>query len=293
MPRSPRSIEPGTVYHLISRFVDRNWYITSEQERACYLRLLGRALAESDWRCLADAVMSNHVHLAMVAGRQQLDAWIRRVHAPFATWMNKRHDRIGVMFVRGPRAIPTHRDDVGALIAYIHNNPVRAKLVASASESTWTSHRMYLGLDAEPPWLHVEEGLARAGFRDRTAFDRWVVAMPAVAGLETAPVHVRAPASPSRQAVAVVRAQPDDVLATTAAELGVTVEQLRSRRRGPAEVLGRKVVVHCAASLGMTGVRIAELLGMSQQGISAIGRRCVEGVMPLSMRVLDRLRRAG
>ena len=63
MPRKPRSNQPGVVYHLISRFVEREWFIKEEEEREYYVRLLGRALSESDWRCLAYAVMSNHIHL--------------------------------------------------------------------------------------------------------------------------------------------------------------------------------------------------------------------------------------
>jgi hypothetical protein len=39
------------------------------------------------------------------------------------------------------------------LIRYVHNNPVRAGLAARASESSWSSHRAYLGLEACPSWL--------------------------------------------------------------------------------------------------------------------------------------------
>src|SRR5574338_1050354 len=160
MSRQPRHFIPGTVYHLISRFVDRDWLIRREQERRDYLELLGRALTTSDWRCLAYAIMSNHLHLAMVAGAQLLDSWIRRVHSPFADAMNRAYARIGPMFVRGPKALTVEASGVGSVIAYIHNNPVRAKVVADASESSWTSHRAYLGLVRAPAWLSVREGLA-------------------------------------------------------------------------------------------------------------------------------------
>src|SRR5438067_2099143 len=103
MPRKRRVIVAGSVYHLISRFVDRDWFIRSELERDYYLQLLGPALETTDWRCLSYAIMSNHVHLAMVAGRDTLASWIRRVHSPFADWMNRSHERIGSIFVRGPK----------------------------------------------------------------------------------------------------------------------------------------------------------------------------------------------
>jgi len=295
MPRLPRQTVSGEVYHLISRFVDRNWYITREDERANYLRLLGRAVSESDWRCLSYGVMSNHIHLGMVAGHQPLDAWIRRVHAPFADWMNRTYDRIGVMFVRGPKAILTQADEVGELIAYIHNNPVRAGVVTAAGASTWTSHRAYVGLDPAPAWLSVDEGLARAGFRrDPVAFDRWVaVAEGDPARFEPEAGRGSSSTAPRHRAVIDVL-PPSDIVTAAADEVGVPVAQLRSRRRGAAEVAARMVVVHCAAALGVTGRQIAGALGMSQQGVSVIARRRIEDdVRALSQRVLERLAAGG
>ena len=133
MPRQPRRIEPGVSYHLISRFVDREWFIESSCEREHYLQLLGRSLENSDWRLMSYAIMSNHIHLESLAGEQPLAEWIRRVHAPFADAMNRARKRIGCMFVRGPKAYPVQPDAFGHLLAYIHNNPVRAGLCTVAA----------------------------------------------------------------------------------------------------------------------------------------------------------------
>src|SRR3569623_2508287 len=124
MPRKPRSFVPGLAYHLISRFVDRDWFIKDEEDRLFYLDLLGRALARTDWLSLGYVVMSSHFHHAVIAGHQRLDSWMRPVHSPFADWLNKKHDRIGNVFVRGPKDLLVRRDGVGPLLAYIHNNPV-------------------------------------------------------------------------------------------------------------------------------------------------------------------------
>jgi hypothetical protein len=50
------------------------------------------------------------------------------------------------------------------VIEYVHNNPVRAGVVARATESTWTSHRAYVGSIEAPAWLAADEGLGAAGF---------------------------------------------------------------------------------------------------------------------------------
>src|SRR5688572_2889428 len=277
MPRVRRMIVPGVVYHLISRFVDRQWFITADDERACYLRLLGRALLMSDWRCLAYAVMSNHIHLALIAGRDSLGSWTRRVHSPFADFMNIAHDRIGALFVRGPKSRPVTREGVGNVIAYIHNNPVRAGVVATAAASSWTSHQAYVGLVPAPTWLHVLDGLALAGFADPSAFDRWA-ADPARAGDERVSAEMVDRDIQPRGAPGTARTRSTPVEAAaivrlTAAALDLPVAEVRSPRKRLPEQRARQVAVRCATMAGLTGVEIASALGITQQGVSVIARR--------------------
>jgi len=290
MPRRPRSIKPGRVYHLISRFVDREWFIQTELERGVYLRLLGHALDESDWRCFGYAVMNNHIHLSLVAGVHSLESWIRRVHSPFADWMNRKYDRIGNVFVRGPKDIETPPERVGAVIAYIHNNPVRAGVVGAPALSDWTSHHAYLGIKPAPRWLHVDEGLARAGFEDRDAFDAWVCTRPCEREVMDAieredEDEIDLDEAEHRDAATVVR--------LAAEAVGIPVAQLCSRRRSASEVLGRRVAVYCGERLGLRGAEIASALGQSQQAVSATHRREPdECVTRLAALILERVRGA-
>ena len=276
MPRKPRCIEPGTTYHLISRFVDREWFIRTKSERQHYLRLLGTALECTDWRLMSYAIMSNHIHLGCVAGERPLHAWIRSVHAPFADAMNRAYNRIGVMFVRGPKAYAVSPDSVGSLLAYIHNNPVRAGLCATAAESSWTSHRAYIGRARVPPWLHVTEGLARAGFQDGRAFDAWV-AEPAREENErafTQQCRARV-AQLSREArlemQRMERQRRADAIVSVSAEiLGITVAELQSSARCDANVVARRVAVRSAVAAGVTGEAIARALCLSAQRVSML-----------------------
>jgi len=299
MPRQPRTIEPSTVYHLISRFVDRKRFIRTTAERELYLKHLGIALEDSDWRVLSYGVMSNHIHLASVAGQQSLDAWIRRVHSPFANAMNRAHDRIGVMFVRGPKAYPVKPNSLGSLLAYIHNNPVRAGLCPTAADSAWTSHRAYVGAAAAPSWLHVSEGLERAGFGDRRAFDTWV-SDPARTGTDVDFTEERyeSQIELARDSELVARASAtrttaEAIVDTTAGTLGLMPHQLRSKRRGEAERLGRSIAVHCAMEVGLSGQAIARALRLSQQRVSVLRRHpsCDE-IRSFGARVLTRIERA-
>lgn len=173
MARGGGSVQDGLVYHLISRFVAKEWFIESARERRVYLSLLGLALSQTDWRLFCFAIMSSHIHLGLVAGTEPLAAWLRPLHTRFAQWLNEQRQRIGAVFVKGPNVIGVEPAGPSRLINYVHRNPVRAGVVAHPSDSDWTSHRAYLGLAHTPRWLNVELGLELAGFADGSALGAW------------------------------------------------------------------------------------------------------------------------
>lgn len=276
MAREPRYIEPGMTYHIISRFVDREWFIQKTYERAHYIKLLGLSLERTDWRLFGYGIMSNHIHLEATAGEQPLGEWIRNVHSPFATAMNRAYDRIGPMFVRGPRAYPVEPAAFGSLLAYIHNNPVRAGVCDGADKSDWTSHRAYIGGTDTPAWLDVAGGLQRAGFADRRAFDAWV-SDPAREQVEVqfTEDHYKREQCEARDRVAATtevrtHATAERIVDAATQLLGVSRDQLLAKSRGAPEVLGREVVVRCASVVGVSGRAIATLLNLSEARVSVV-----------------------
>ncbi len=95
------------------------------------------------------------------------------MHTDFANWINARRERIGAVFVKGPKVIEFHPHGTAQLIRYIHQNPVRAGVTPTARDCDWTSHRAYAGLAEQPRWLDIEAGMVLGGL-DRGAFCEWV-----------------------------------------------------------------------------------------------------------------------
>jgi hypothetical protein len=189
--------------------------------------------------------MSNHLHIAMVAGEAPLEGWAKRVNSPFANWLNDRHGRLGPVFADRPTVFVIRPQHEARLIAYIHNNPVRAGVVARAVDSSWTSHACYVGAAPAPTWLNVDDGLARCGV-DRRAFDGWVAAEtttaepPDVAAISRVArargaVHVATPtASPTdaplvARPFAHIRPDPRAVVQAVAQLTGLPATELASR----------------------------------------------------------------
>jgi REP element-mobilizing transposase RayT len=286
--RVARHIWPGIAYHLIWRFVDSTWYLQGEPERTKYLALLNRALSASTWRCFAFALMSNHIHMALIAGVEALESWSRRVHTPFARWINQQRGRIGPVMADRPKAIAIDRGREAHVLAYIHNNPVRAGVVARPGESSWTSHCYYVDA-TPPPWLAVDFACARMGITRGAEMDAWVNATSGESGeLDMRAVRKRARthgaievATPTaagvvplvRRPAAYIRPDPRFVAAIAAAAAGTSIDELASRRRSESIVAGRFAAVHCAMRLHITGADIAAALAISEGAVARIKRR--------------------
>ena len=165
-----RICQPGAISHLITRCVGRAFRIAGPAERQEYLDRAALALRKSDCIPLGFAVMSNHIHWMVVAGEQRLSDFSQRLHSPFAAWLNHRQKTFGPVFTERFKQVVFAERDALSLLAYIHNNPVRAGLVDSPADSDWTSHRYYLEPARTPPWLNAELGLALSGFDSANAF---------------------------------------------------------------------------------------------------------------------------
>ena len=108
--------------------------------------------------------MGNHVHWVSRLGYAPLSDFFQPLHSAFSRWLNQRQGRLGPLFACRPKQFIVDEERFAYLIAYIHNNPVRAGVVGDAADSEWTSHRAYIGEAEPPPWLDVGAGLALCGF---------------------------------------------------------------------------------------------------------------------------------
>jgi hypothetical protein len=302
MPRYARRVAPGSVQHLISRFVNREFLLDAEGARDEYLRRVAAAIGRSDWRPLAFALMSSHVHWVLEAGELPSCSFVKPLHCGFAGWLNRTQGRLGPVFADRHRTLTFVGGTAAPLISYVHNNPVRAGLVRDASKSAWTSHRAYLGVEPAPPWLDVKRGLALAGFSDtragRRAFDGVVSAqrrevrcslmsgdgMPqhrARARLDAqAPVEVGTPTvavKAGRRTMVVPTIVPADchmrrnaksttasVISAVARAVGISTGALRSSRRVSDVVSGRRLALLIwVRHLDRPAVQMARALGIA------------------------------
>ena len=104
----------------------------------------------------AYALMSSHVHLALTAGHDPARRVVQPLLGSVARRLNKLQRRFGPVVGDRATTVVMSPSRMAALVAYLHNNPVRAKVVHEAVQSDWTSHQAWIGVAARPRWLAVD-----------------------------------------------------------------------------------------------------------------------------------------
>lgn len=329
MPRQARYWESQTVVHIISRFVNREFRLTDSVERGEYLDRVGRGTKRSDWRLLAYALMSSHVHWVALAGTTHPSKLLHPAHTGFAMWLNRRQGRLGPVFASRFRTVAIAGASAAALIAYVHNNPVRAGLVTHAEDSEWSSHRTLVGPKPPPPWLDVDLALAVCGLPNNKWGRASLAAM--IRARETEKRRALWDASPKVEACVrqqlgtahvtpcmvdadadrdstklvlslsddtVVRRQwlgrPARVLEAVARSSGISREELTSASRQRGIVRGRRLsLIVWTRYLGRPQCEMAAALGVSPQAASRLLTRNDPGLRISAERVAARFQPAG
>jgi putative transposase len=176
MPRRPRVFVPGASYHVYCRVARGERVFANPREAVALVGVIREVAREHGLSVLAWCVMATHYHLAVRAGHLPLWRSMRLIQGRFARLHNHQSRVLGPFWQGRYKAIlvPDERY-LRQLVAYIHLNPVTAKVVRDPAAYRWSGHRELLGRVADP-LVDVNEALVLFG-RQRAAARRAYVAM--------------------------------------------------------------------------------------------------------------------
>ena len=159
MPRRPRVFVSGAVYHIYCRVARGEAVFSDAREAAALVGVIRGVAREHGLSVLAWCVMATHYHLAVRVGRIPLWRSMRLIQGRFARSHSRRRRVLGPFWQGRYKAIvvPDARY-LEQVIAYIHLNPVMAKVVSDPARYRWSGHRELLGRVAEP-LVDVHEAL--------------------------------------------------------------------------------------------------------------------------------------
>lgn len=165
MARKTRLHVPGGVYHVTLRGNGGQDIFFEPSDRRFFYGLLDEGTGRFGYRVHGFCLMTNHLHLVLQAGEAPLALPMQSLASRYARRINRRRHRAGHLFQGRYRALLVDADAyLLALVRYVHLNPVRAGLAASADDYPWSGHRAYLGLETLP-WLTTDWVLGQFGRR--------------------------------------------------------------------------------------------------------------------------------
>jgi len=149
MPRRSRIDAPGALHHIISRGIERCVIFQDDADYSNFLDRFGAILQETDTRCFAWALISNHFHLLLKTGLVPISTVMRRLLTGYVVVYNRRHRRCGHLFQNRYKSILCEEDAyLLELVRYIHLNPVRAKIIEdieALDRYPYTGHSALMG----------------------------------------------------------------------------------------------------------------------------------------------------
>lgn len=145
MPRYARKKSRSNVYHVMLRGIDRMPLFLDNEDRMRFLNSLDRMKKEGEYEIFAYCLMSNHIHLLIKEGKDTIERSMKRIGVSYSYYFNKKYNRVGHIFQDRFRS-EAIEDDGYLLVAcrYIHNNPVKGRIVEKASDYLWSSYHDYI-----------------------------------------------------------------------------------------------------------------------------------------------------
>jgi putative transposase len=154
MPRPPRRIETGLIYHVINRGNDRRTLFRTPKDFQAFLDVLAEGLDRFAVDLLCWCVMPNHWHLVLRPRRaDQLQRFMQWLTITHVRRHHGHHGRTSGHLYQGRyKHFCVEADDYFlTLCRYVEANALRARLVRQAQHWRWSSLRQRLSRLKLPP----------------------------------------------------------------------------------------------------------------------------------------------
>lgn len=150
MPRHTRQKSESGIYHLIMRGNNRQTVFFDNEDNDRFLFTLFKYKGISCFKLHAYCLMNNHIHLLLKVGTEPLEKVMRRVCGSYVYWYNHKYERVGNLFQDRFKSEPIDNETYFlTALRYIHQNPVKAGLVAYPEQYRWSSYNGYIQKQAD------------------------------------------------------------------------------------------------------------------------------------------------
>ena len=254
------------------RGIEKRPIFLDDLDRHDFLSRLSRVLPRSQTRCLAWALLPNHVHLVLRTTAEPLAAPMASLNTGYALHFNRKYDRVGHLFQNRFRSRVVNEDaDLLGVVLYVSGNPLRhgvAKSMEELEQLPWCSYGALSGHMAAQPFHQAADALALFGptvLEARSELRRWMTERWRLAMEVNWDGNAAEPPDTGESL--------DRLIEATCREFGASRKELTSGLRTTRVSAARAVIAHLAAGRGWSLVDLAPHLGVSSEALCQARRR--------------------
>ena len=147
MPRLSRKNIQSNYLHIIVQGIDRKFIFNNSKLKQTYKNLLKKYILETNIEILAYCIMDNHVHILVYGEKiDEISKLMQRINTSYAKFYNSINKRVGFVFRDRYYSQPIlSKNQLFNCLVYIHNNPVKAKMVKKMEDYPYSSYLEYYG----------------------------------------------------------------------------------------------------------------------------------------------------
>ena len=146
MPRKSREKSDTGIYHVMLRGINGQIIFEDKEDYEKLIQVIEEYKKICEYEIYAYCLMSNHIHLLMKEGKEDLGIVFRRIGASYVYWYNGKYSRTGHLFQDRYKSEVVENDQYFlTVLRYIHQNPTKAGIENNIGKYFWSSYNEYLG----------------------------------------------------------------------------------------------------------------------------------------------------
>lgn len=145
MPRKAREKSSTGIYHVMLRGINKQIIFEDDEDYEKFTSVIEEYKEVCGYEIYAYCLMSNHIHLLIKEGGEDLGIVFRRIGSKFVYWYNLKYNRIGHLFQDRYKSEAVENEKYFlTVLRYIHQNPIKGKIVDKIIEYPWSSYNEYV-----------------------------------------------------------------------------------------------------------------------------------------------------
>lgn len=145
MPRTARELSSTGLYHVIMRGINQEHIFKETSFKHKIIQIIKEKLEDTSVEIYGYCIMDNHIHIILKSNVNDFSYFMAKVNISYAIYYNYVNKRSGYVFQNRFKSYPIENEKYfWTCLRYIHNNPIKAKMVKYPDLYKWSSYRGFI-----------------------------------------------------------------------------------------------------------------------------------------------------